>query len=203
MSAKWSVLIVEDDAETGQRLASALGDEVRSRIAYNGQEAILFAGKRPPELVIIDVVLPMVNGMEVSRFFKHKFGRELVPILIVTEQGDAETRRECAQIGCDDFLISPWELDELVAAAQGLIQLGRVENERVELEKKREQSKKGLPAEEDNAEELIEAICSLRAGVAERLIRRGFAELARGHVARIAQLAPGHAALARLRADLD
>jgi DNA-binding response OmpR family regulator len=203
MSAKWSVLIVEDDAALGQRMVEALGSGIRSRIAYNGQEAILFAGKRPPGLVIIDVVLPTVDGMEVSRFFKHKFGRETLPILIVTEKADAETRRECAELGCDDFLVSPYELADLTNAANALLSLSRTETELRELGLKREAAKKPLPPEEDNHDELVETICSLRAELAARLITRGFAELAHGHVERIAALAPSYAALDKLRAQLD
>ena len=203
MSKGWNVLIVKKDGNEAKQFADGLKSiGARARIALNGQEAILFTGERAPDLIITEVDLPMLDGLETGRFLKMKFSGRSVPALIASAQSDVETVENSALIGFEEFVAEPVEIDVIVASASGLLALGKAENDLIDLERRRAGSKKGLPPEEDNSKELIETICSLRAAVSERLLSRGFPELVAQHVERIARLDPDDVRLEALRAQL-
>jgi PleD family two-component response regulator len=203
MSDAPNVLIVAPDEDDAKRLSQALGTlKARTRLAHNGQEAILFTGKRPPDLVIMEVDLPMVHGIEVCRFLKTKFHEQSLPILVISSRHDAELRDEAALVGCDELIPKPVGTDELVAASRSLIDLGRAENDLTELEQRLREAPKGEEPDDGERPKLVERVCKLRVEAARRSLGRHHPELAEAHVERVARLDPSHPALAGLRAEM-
>src|SRR3954452_2395424 len=113
------VLVVEDDAEIAQALQRSLrmeGYEVR--IAADGESALADADAFNPDLVVLDLGLPKVDGMDVAR---HMRERGDVPILILTARDAVDARVEGLDAGADDYLVKPFERQELLARLRALL----------------------------------------------------------------------------------
>jgi DNA-binding response OmpR family regulator len=113
------VLVVEDDAAIADVLRRALrqeGHEVRS--AQDGVEALEVAEAFVPDLVILDLGLPKLDGVEVCRRLRAESD---APILILTARTDTEDRVEGLDSGADDYLMKPFERKELLARMRALM----------------------------------------------------------------------------------
>jgi two-component system response regulator MprA len=113
------VLVVEDDEEIAQVLQRSLrleGYEVK--LALDGQAALDVAGSFIPDLVILDLGLPKVDGMEVARRLRDN---DDVPILMLTARDALESRVEGLDAGADDYLVKPFERQELLARLRALL----------------------------------------------------------------------------------
>jgi len=111
--------VVEDDeaiADVLRRSLRAEGHEVRS--AVDGVEALTEASQFVPDLVILDLGLPRLDGVEVCRRLRAEGD---VPILILTARTDTEDRVEGLDSGADDYLVKPFERQELLARIRALL----------------------------------------------------------------------------------
>lgn len=110
------ILIVDDCADTADSLARLLqmwGHDARA--AYDGTEALRLARDQRPEVVILDVGLPGMDGYEVARQLRAGAGGEGILILVASGYGSAEDRRRSEQAGCDGHLMKPVDLAALQA----------------------------------------------------------------------------------------
>ena len=113
------VLVVEDDDEIAQVLQRSLrleGYEVR--IAGDGEAALDQAAAYHPDLVILDLGLPKLDGIEVARRLR---AADDVPILMLTARDAVESRVEGLDSGADDYLVKPFERQELLARLRALL----------------------------------------------------------------------------------
>jgi two-component system, OmpR family, response regulator MprA len=113
------VLVIEDDAEIADVLRRFLrqeGHEVRT--AADGEEALDAAPEFVPDLVILDLGLPGIDGVEVCRRLRADGD---VPILILTARAETEDRVEGLDSGADDYLVKPFERQELLARIRALL----------------------------------------------------------------------------------
>jgi DNA-binding response OmpR family regulator len=113
------VLVVEDDEEIAQALLRSLrmeGYEVR--IASDGEAALEAAPAFNPDLVILDLGLPKIDGLEVARRLR---ASDDVPILVLTARDALDARVEGLDAGADDYLVKPFERQELLARLRALL----------------------------------------------------------------------------------
>ncbi|MEA2257005.1 MAG: two-component system, OmpR family, response regulator MprA, partial [Solirubrobacteraceae bacterium] len=113
------VLVVEDDEEIAQVLQRSLrleGYEVR--LAADGETALDHAAAFRPDLVILDLGLPKLDGMEVARRLRRG---DDVPILMLTARDALDARIEGLDAGADDYLVKPFERQELLARLRALL----------------------------------------------------------------------------------
>ncbi|MGI8511136.1 MAG: response regulator transcription factor [Solirubrobacteraceae bacterium] len=113
------VLVVEDDAEIAQALQRSLrmeGYEVRT--AGDGVGALDEAHAFLPDLVVLDLGLPRLDGMEVARELRE---RDDTPILMLTARDAVESRVEGLDAGADDYLVKPFERQELLARLRAML----------------------------------------------------------------------------------
>src|ERR671923_1870657 len=113
------VLVVEDDEEIALVLQRSLrleGYEVR--IASDGEAALDQAAAYNPDLVILDLGLPRLDGIEVARRLR---AADDVPILMLTARDAVEARVEGLDSGADDYLVKPFERQELLARLRALL----------------------------------------------------------------------------------
>jgi two-component system, OmpR family, response regulator MprA len=114
------ILFAEDDPGVREALARALrfeGYDVQT--AGDGGEALELVGENPPDLVILDVMMPFVDGLDVCRRVREKF-RQL-PILMLTARHEISDRVAGLDAGADDYLAKPFALDELLARIRALL----------------------------------------------------------------------------------
>jgi DNA-binding response OmpR family regulator len=113
------VLIVEDDEDIAQVLQRSLrleGYEVR--VAADGEAALDQSAAFNPDLVILDLGLPKLDGMDVARRLR---SADDVPILMLTARDALESRVEGLDAGADDYLVKPFERQELLARLRALL----------------------------------------------------------------------------------
>jgi DNA-binding response OmpR family regulator len=114
------VLVVEDDDAIAQVLQRSLrmeGYEVR--VAQDGELALEQAHGFLPDLVVLDLGLPGLDGIEVAKRLRHDDGD--VPILVLTARDAVESRVEGLDAGADDYLVKPFERQELLARLRALL----------------------------------------------------------------------------------
>jgi len=123
------ILIIEDDEEILRVLNRALTYEgYFVDTALTGKAGLTLASEQAPDLVILDLMLPKMDGMEVSRRLQ-KIGNE--PILILTAKDSIQDRVEGLDAGADDYVVKPFEIDELLARIRALLR--RTAAERVKI----------------------------------------------------------------------
>jgi two-component system, OmpR family, response regulator MprA len=119
MSGRPRVLVVEDDTDIAGVLRRSLDKEGYDvRVAGDGAAAIDEAGVFEPDAVVLDLGLPRLDGVEVCRRLRDEGD---VPILILTARDALEARVEGLDSGADDYLVKPFERDELLARLRALL----------------------------------------------------------------------------------
>ena len=117
---KTRILLVEDEKNLAEGLAYNLRSEGHDTvIARDGREALQLFDEGPWTLIILDLMLPYVDGIEVAQRIREKDLQ--VPILMLTARGKEEDRIEGLASGADDYLTKPFHLTELLLRVQGMI----------------------------------------------------------------------------------
>lgn len=113
------VLVVEDEERVARLIERALeGQGHAVDIATSGEEAIWFTSERPFDVIVLDVVIPSPDGIEVTRRLRH--AEDWTPILLLTGKTDVEDRVRGLDAGADDYLPKPFSVAELTARIRAL-----------------------------------------------------------------------------------
>ncbi len=120
------VLVVDDDRTVADVLGRLLTREGYAvDVAADGPAALAAIAHKPPDLVVLDVMLPGLNGIEICRRLKQDPISRLTPIVLVTGLGDRSKRIEGLDAGADDFLDKPVDPQELLARVRTLVRMKR------------------------------------------------------------------------------
>jgi DNA-binding response OmpR family regulator len=118
------ILIVEDEVAMAEAIAYALKREgFQVRIATDGQEGLRMALTEKPDLVILDLMLPKLDGWEVCRTLRAK---SPVPILILTARGEEHDKVIGLELGADDYVVKPFSMRELIARVRALLRRAKM-----------------------------------------------------------------------------
>ncbi len=129
------VLVVDDDPDMGAYLALLLKKEgMRADIVEDGDTAMMRVMTDPPDLILLDVMMPGLSGFEICQRLKSEEATALIPIVLITGLEDQESRVRGIESGADDFLSKPVKREELVARVKTL---RRLHETRKELESRR------------------------------------------------------------------
>lgn len=113
------VLVVEDEPTLASAVAARLEAEgFAVRVAGDGRSALEAAAASPPDLVVLDLMLPEVDGLEVCRRLQ---AERPVPVLMLTARGEEADRVIGLGVGADDYLTKPFGMRELVARVRALL----------------------------------------------------------------------------------
>src|SRR5260370_9774633 len=114
------LLVVEDDPRLGHGLKKGLeGDSYAVDLVTDGQGAIFMGANIPYDLMILDVLLPKLDGFEVCRQLRSQ--QRMMPILLLTALGEVDHRVTGLDIGADDYLTKPFAFRELEARVRALL----------------------------------------------------------------------------------
>jgi DNA-binding response OmpR family regulator len=119
------VLLVEDEIRLAENIASALreGPGLAVDCAEDGEAGLDLAGNRCYDLIILDLMLPKIDGLSVLKLLRGRGDR--TPVLILTAKGGHSSIVELLNAGADDYLSKPFDLGELIARAKALIRRGK------------------------------------------------------------------------------
>ena len=114
------ILLVEDDSRIARFVNKGLTEEGYAvDIVTNGEDALFFAGSAPYDLIVLDLLLPKIDGISVCRRLRRKDMK--VPILILTAKDSIEDRVTGLNAGADDNLVKPFAFAELLARIRALL----------------------------------------------------------------------------------
>ena len=154
-ATKGVILVVDDEPDSLSLLSTILSSEAYMvRPADSGALAVASATRTPPDLILLDMRMPGMDGLEVCRQLKVRAETREVPIMFVSGSADVQGRVEALELGAVDFVVKPFERAELVARIGTHLELSRL---RVQLERE-------VLA---RTEQLRDTVCQLRQEVAE------------------------------------
>ncbi len=115
------VLIVDDAKENIDILVEALRDEYKLSIALDGAAALRAVEKHPPDLVLLDIMMPGLNGYEVCRQLRAREATREVPVMFLSALEDVKNKAYGFEVGGNDYLTKPFEVLEIKARARSLL----------------------------------------------------------------------------------
>ena len=118
---KATILLVEDDPHISKFVTMELEHEgYEIEHVVSGLEALKSVGARIPELVILDVMLPEMDGFRVLEEIRENYGNSL-PVIMLTAKGDLKDRVKGLKAGADDYIPKPFEIEELLARIEAVL----------------------------------------------------------------------------------
>lgn len=117
-----TVLIVEDNEELSLLLKDALFSMYNVYLAKDGEAGVVMAKQHNPDLIISDVMMPNLSGIEMHRVLKQKFETSHIPIIFLTAHAGQEKELEALRGGASDFLVKPFDMETLLLKCRNIIQ---------------------------------------------------------------------------------
>jgi DNA-binding response OmpR family regulator len=120
---KHRVLIVEDEHDIAGLIKHTLerGGEAEAEIVGSGDAALKAVAARPPDLIILDLNLPVLSGTEVCRILRSRTDAPHVPIIMLTAKTGEQDRVNGLELGADDYVTKPFSLRELTARVRAVL----------------------------------------------------------------------------------
>ena len=110
------VLIVDDEPDIVESIRFNLEFEnIKSIEAYDGEEALLKARKENPDLIILDIMLPKINGYKIARLLKFDESYKHIPIIMLTARTQKTDIKLGEETGADEYVTKPFDMEMLVA----------------------------------------------------------------------------------------
>ena len=120
--AKESILVVEDDEDIRRLIALTFTKEgYRVIETESGEEALKKAAASPPDLVLLDLMLPGLDGLEVCRLLKREAATQAIPIVMLTAKGEESDIVAGLELGADDYITKPFSPRVLVARVRAVL----------------------------------------------------------------------------------
>lgn len=113
------ILIVDDEQDIVESIKFVLESyNYMCYCAYNGEDGLKLAREIMPDLIILDVMMPRINGYKISRLLKFDKKYKDIPILMVTARSQEEDKLIGEETGADEYITKPFDLDEVVKIVQ-------------------------------------------------------------------------------------
>jgi len=123
---KAKILVVDDEVNITQILEFSIGAEGFEVItATNGEEAIDKARKEQPDLIILDIMMPRIDGYEACRILKANPLTKNIPVVLLTAKGRDIDKRLGYEVGATDYIVKPFSPNKLIERINELLSLKR------------------------------------------------------------------------------
>ena len=124
------ILVVDDHPDNVEIINARLSSRgFQIETASNGEEALNAVRANPPHLILLDVMMPVMDGYEVSRRIKSDDALPYIPIILVTDRDSTADKVEGLDAGADDYLTKPINFPELEARVRSMLRIKRLQDE--------------------------------------------------------------------------
>lgn len=113
------LLIVEDDRHLAESVRDIVSEWYEVRMAHNGEDGLFMAQQGIDDIIILDVMMPKMNGYEVLEALREQ--KNMTPVLMLTAKDGISDKVKGFHIGADDYLVKPFHRDELLVRLQALV----------------------------------------------------------------------------------
>ncbi len=124
-----SLYLLDDEPVNVELLEAYLHSEHEVVTAFNGFEAIESAHNKKPDLILLDIMMPDINGFEVCKVLKSSKDTAHIPIIMVTALSNRDDRARAIEVGTDDFLSKPVDRLSLKTRVNSLLRLKALQDE--------------------------------------------------------------------------
>lgn len=126
---KARILIIEDDPAIVDMLEYSFQEAGYETVsAMNGQEGITLAGQKRPDLIVLDLMLPVIDGFEVCRMLKNDRAAADIPVIILSAKSQETDKIVGLELGADDYVTKPFSPRELIARIRAILRRDRVQS---------------------------------------------------------------------------
>lgn len=121
---KFKILIVDDNKVNVELIRAQLKPyNYNIQVAYDGEEALEKVEKNPPDIVLLDLMMPKISGYEVCRSIKENKKTQFIPIIVITALQELDDKIKAIELGADDFLVKPFNKLELSTRIKSLLHM--------------------------------------------------------------------------------
>lgn len=125
---KEKILVIEDDKHISKLVKYHLEKAgYDPTVVEDGEEALNILGKQGTDLIILDIMLPKMDGFEVCRLIKQNPNLKNIPIIMLTAKGEEVDRIVGLELGADDYVVKPFSPRELVLRIKAILKRGKIE----------------------------------------------------------------------------
>lgn len=138
---KARVLVADDNRLTRERMSSILRNQGHLvETCEDGQQAVEFVGKGGIDLVLLDIMMPRLSGLDACRIIKGLTTEAFLPVVLVTVKTDSQSRVEGLRFGADDYIAKPFDETELCARVEAMLRIKRLHDQVAEAKKRLEEA---------------------------------------------------------------
>ena len=141
------ILVVDDNADMRDYLLRLLQPFYTVETANNGVEALDKLYKTPPDLIITDIMMPVMDGIELLRNLRADIRSQTLPVILLSARAGEEATIEGLQVGANDYLVKPFSARELLATVKARLEIARVHEEVLSGEREQAQELRQLAEE--------------------------------------------------------
>ncbi len=123
-----SILAVDDTKYNLDVLVDALGDQYDLSVAMNGQAALQLVGTTPPDLILLDIMMPGMDGFEVLRRLKADRTTREIPVIFLTALSEIGDKAKGFELGAVDYITKPFQIEEVMARVNTHLKLRQAQN---------------------------------------------------------------------------
>ncbi len=149
------VLIADDNADMRDYLQRLLAPQWRVELACDGQQALEMIQADPPDLLLTDVMMPRLNGLELARALRADERTAALPIVMLSARAGEEARIDGVRAGVNAYLVKPFSARELLARVGAQLALARIERERGELQAREREAQRLAALQIEHLESLF------------------------------------------------
>jgi len=115
------ILIVEDNQELVKVMQIGLNNPYDTIPAMTGEQAVDMAVTQLPDLILMDIIMPEMNGLEAASLIRENPKTRSIPILAVTALNSHKDKEKCLKSGCDDYIAKPFTFEQLRSRIEKLL----------------------------------------------------------------------------------
>lgn len=113
--SRLKILIIDDDSDVRERLAEVVSERYQAILARNSEEGLLFARQKKPHVIILNVAMPKMNGLEICQTLRSSADTKNIRVIMLNSVNNAEQKIKSFSAGADDFILKSIQADELLA----------------------------------------------------------------------------------------